>query len=96
MQQHSAEPLTRREIAAAAGITEDYLTQCFQQEMGISPITWLQRYRIKQSQALLQAGELSITDIALAVGFADGTHFGRLFQRETGVTPSAWRRGVRA
>lgn len=96
MQQHSTESLTRREIAAAAGITEDYLTQCFQQEMGISPTTWLQRYRIKQAQTLLQAGDLSITDVALAVGFADGTHFGRLFQRETGVTPSAWRRGVRA
>jgi len=95
MQQHSTESLTRREIAAAAGITEDYLTQCFQQEMGISPTTWLQRYRIKQAQTLLQTGDLSITDVALAVGFADGTHFGRLFQRETGVTPSAWRRGVR-
>lgn len=95
MQQHSTESLARREIAAAIGISEDYLTQCFQQEMGISPTTWLQRYRIKQAQTLLLAGELSITEVALAVGFADSTHFGRIFQRETGVTPSAYRRGLR-
>lgn len=96
MQQHSTESLSRREIAAAVGISEDYLTECFQQEMGISPTTWLQRYRIKQAQRLLHEGDLTVTEVALAVGFADSTHFGRLFQRETGVTPSAYRKGLRA
>jgi len=92
---HYMQPLSRAQIASYVGISADYLTVCFQQELGISPIAYLQRYRIKQARELLEAGQLSVTAVALAVGFADSTYFGRVFQREVGVTPSAYRRGQR-
>ena len=96
IQAHYAEPLSREQIAAYVGIHENYLTDCFHREMGITPITYLTRYRVKQARALLEAGQQSITEIALAVGFTDSAYFSRVFQREVGVSPSAYQRGRRA
>ncbi len=87
-----AEPITREEIADHIGISADYLTDCFRQELGITPITYIRRYRIHQACELLKHTSQSITQIALAVGFSDSAHFTRTFQREMKVTPRAYRR----
>ncbi len=93
IQARYAEALTREEIASAVGISPDYLTDCFRQELGITPMTYLRRYRIHQARALLEAGQLSIMQVALAVGFSEGAHFTRTFQREVGMSPRAYRDG---
>ena len=59
-------------------------------------MTYLTRYRIVQAKRLLELSEESILDIALDIGFSSGSYFGRVFHREVGVTPSAYRRGERA
>ena len=89
---HYAEPLTREDIAQCVGISADYLTDCFRQELGITPITYLRRYRIRQACDLLKNTDLTITQIAMAVGFSESAHFSRTFHRETGLTPRAYRR----
>lgn len=93
IQTRYAEALTREDIAKEVGISPDYLTDCFRQELGITPMTYLRRYRIRQARALLEAGELSIMQVALAVGFSEGAHFTRTFQREVGMSPRAYRDG---
>lgn len=87
-----AESISRRDIAQRIGLTEDHLTFCFRQELGTTPITYLQRYRINQAKRLLKESEQSVTDIALNVGFADRGYFSRIFHRETGMSPEAFRR----
>ncbi|MEW6401943.1 MAG: substrate-binding domain-containing protein [Chloroflexota bacterium] len=87
-----AEPVTREEIADHIGISADYLTDCFRQELGITPITYIRRYRIHRACELLQNSDQSITQIAMAVGFSDSAHFTRTFQKEMKVTPRAFRR----
>jgi YesN/AraC family two-component response regulator len=89
--QHFSESLTREEIADHIGISADYLTVCFRQELGIPPITYIRRYRIRQACELLRNSYQPITQIALAVGFSDSAHFTRTFQREMKVTPRAYR-----
>lgn len=86
-----AEPITREDIAAQLNISADYLTDCFRQEFGITPLTYLRRYRIKQACDLLQNTDLSITQIALNVGFSDSAHFTHTFIREMGLSPRAFR-----
>jgi len=86
-----AEPITREEIADHIGISADYLTDCFRQELGITPITYIRRYRIHQACELLRSTNQSITQIALAVGFSESAHFTRTFQREMKLTPRAYR-----
>ncbi|MEO7912715.1 MAG: substrate-binding domain-containing protein [Roseiflexaceae bacterium] len=95
LQEHYAAPLSRQQLADHIGVHENYLTDCFHREMGITPIAYLTRYRIRQARALLEAGQPSITEVAQAVGFADSAYFSRVFQREVGVSPSAYQRGRR-
>jgi DNA-binding response OmpR family regulator len=94
--QHYAEPLTREEIASYVHFSPDYLTDCFRQEQGITPMVYLNRYRIFQARSLLEDSDLTITQVALAVGFSEGAHFTRTFRREVGMTPRAYRRSNRA
>jgi len=87
-----AEPITREDVANHVGISADYLTDCFRQEMGITPITYIRRYRIHKACELLRDTDLPVTQVALAVGFSDSAHFTRTFQREMKVNPRAYRR----
>lgn len=95
IQAHFAEPISREEIARHIAISGNYLTDCFRQVMGITPMTYLTRYRIQQAQRLLETTERSITEIALDTGFSEISHFTRTFKREVGVSPYAYRRGRR-
>jgi signal transduction histidine kinase/DNA-binding LacI/PurR family transcriptional regulator/AraC-like DNA-binding protein/ActR/RegA family two-component response regulator len=87
-----AEQLTRDQLAAQVGVSGDYLTACFRQEMGVTPIAYLNRYRISRARALLEEGGRSVTEVALSVGFSDLANFSHTFHREVGMTPSAYRR----
>jgi YesN/AraC family two-component response regulator len=89
---HFAESISRRELAQHVGITEDHLTFCFRQELGTTPVEYLQRYRIHQAKQLLKASGHTVTEIALSVGFSDSGYFSRIFRREVGVSPEAFRK----
>jgi DNA-binding response OmpR family regulator len=94
--EHYTEPISRENLAQHFCVNERYLTRCFHQETGVTPIAYLIRYRIQQAKVLLEAGQLSVTDVGLATGFSDGGYFGRVFLKEVGLTPGAYRRGQRA
>jgi AraC-like DNA-binding protein len=89
--EHYTEPISRRDLAQHVCITEDYLTFCFRQELGITPIKYLQRFRVNQAKHLLKASHKTITEIALEVGFSDSGYFSRIFHRETGMSPEMFR-----
>jgi signal transduction histidine kinase/DNA-binding LacI/PurR family transcriptional regulator/DNA-binding response OmpR family regulator len=93
--EHYAEPTSRSELANHLGVSENYLTRCFHQEMGITPVTYLNRFRIQQARTLLERGRASITEVALDVGFSDSNYFGRVFRSEVGITPLEYLRGSR-
>jgi transcriptional regulator GlxA family with amidase domain len=87
-----SQPLSRQIIADHIGLSQRHLTRCFQDELGISPMAYLNRYRIKQAKSLLADSRLNVTEVALAVGFNDSSYFGRVFHREVGLTPGAYQR----
>ncbi len=84
---HYADPISRSDVAAHVGLSERHLTRCFHQEVGLTPITYLNRYRVKQAKALLEAGQKGITEIAVEVGFSSSSYFTRVFRDEVGVSP---------
>ena len=88
---HYPESIKRREIAQYISISEDYLTYCFRQEFGTTPIAYLQRYRVNQAKHLLRDTDRAITEIALDVGFSDNSYFSRVFRRITGMSPEKFR-----
>lgn len=90
-QQNYHRPLSRKEVAQTIGMSENYLSQIFRQELGISPWEYLNRYRIKRAKELLSETDDSITSITLQVGFDDPSYFGRVFHKLTGLSPRAYR-----
>jgi AraC-like DNA-binding protein len=86
------EQISRKDIAKRVSIAEDYLTFCFRQELGTTPIKYLQRYRVNRAKQLLKEKTSSITEIARLVGFSDSGYFSRIFHRETGMSPDEFRR----
>jgi signal transduction histidine kinase/DNA-binding response OmpR family regulator/ABC-type sugar transport system substrate-binding protein len=91
LQDNFSESISRRDIAKHIGISEDHLTFCFRQELRITPIQYLQRYRINQSKRLLIETDQTITEIAFSVGFSDSGYFSRIFRREVGMPPEVFR-----
>jgi CheY-like chemotaxis protein len=85
-----SEPISRSDVAAHVGLSERHLTRCFHQEVGMTPITYLNRYRVKQAKALLDGGDKGITEIAVEVGFSSSSYFTRVFREEVGVSPRAY------
>ncbi len=94
LQAHYAEDVHREEVAEHVGVSVDHLSRCFGEEMGISFVTYLNRYRIHKSKDLLVNSSLSVTDIALDVGFSSASYFCRIFKRETEMSPGTYRKAM--
>jgi AraC-like DNA-binding protein len=88
---HYAEPISRTDLARHVALSADYLTACFRKELGVTPIAYLNRYRVHQARQLLADTSKSVTEIALEVGFSDSGYFSRVFRREVGRSPEAYR-----
>ena len=86
-----AEPISRRGIAGHLGLHMDPLSRYFSEEMGVSIVTFLNRYRLVQACKLLESTHQSITEIAGEVGFESHSYFTRTFLRDIGVSPTEYR-----
>jgi YesN/AraC family two-component response regulator len=84
-------PLSRSEIAYQLGVSKNYLTQIFHQELGISLWDYLNRYRVMQAKELLRQTDHSIASISSQVGFDDPAYFSRVFRRYVGQSPRIFR-----
>ena len=93
MHANFAEHINRKDVAKFVGLSERHLSRCFNQELGISPMTYLNRYRVKQAKDWLKSGHKSITQIADEVGFSSSGYFTRVFRDEVGVSPRDFMKG---
>jgi AraC-like DNA-binding protein len=75
-----------REMGASART----LARRFEREVGLGPRAWRHRLRLFLAVEWLCAGR-SVTDVALALGYASTSAFIYMFRQEMGCTPSAWR-----
>ena len=80
------------QLGEIAGVGPDYFGEIFRAALGLSPYRYVIERRIERGKQLLKANTSSITEIAVALGFADHAHFSATFRRSTGITPSRFRR----
>lgn len=85
-------PLTPRDVAAAVGRSAAYVTAALTKATGRSAGKWIVSGRMAEARRLLLHSDAPVELVALRVGYAEVTHFIRMFRREHGVTPAAWRR----
>ena len=85
-------PLTIASYAEESLISANYLSRLVKRFTGRSVGAWIDIVRIQRAKRLLASTSLSIIDIAASVGVEDQSYFARLFKKETGMTPSAFRK----
>lgn len=64
----------------------------FRRTTGLTPARWLRRARVEAAKEMLFRTTLPLKEIAYRCGFADQSHFTRVFSSEVGMTPGTWRR----
>lgn len=69
-----------------------HFARAFYASRRLPPHRWLLRHRVNQAKELLRTRALSLADVALFCGFADQSHFTRVFKAFVGVSPGTWRR----
>lgn len=84
------------ELAVAVGVHPVTLARGFRKAYGCSVGEYLRWLRVARAARRLAESDAPLAEIALAAGFADQSHFSNAFRRETGVSPSAFRRAVRS
>jgi AraC-like DNA-binding protein len=87
-------PVRLAEVARHVGVTEEHLARLFRQEAGVTVGEYLRRLRVEQARNYLTTTERNLGEIARQVGFSSLTVFTRNFRRETGLTPTEFRRQV--
>jgi AraC-like DNA-binding protein len=94
IEQRFAEPLSLRGVARSVGITPGYLTTLVRRRTGRTVGDWITERRMVRARQLLADTDLPVNDIARLVGLSDPGYFARVFRRNNGVTPRAWRTGA--
>jgi AraC family transcriptional regulator len=79
------------DLAQLAGFGPQRFSQRFRATTGMSPWRYVQARRLERAKALLGAGNASISEIALSLGYCNQSHFTNTFRKAIGVTPRAYR-----
>jgi AraC family transcriptional regulator len=92
MAENVAEEFNLDRLAAQAGLSKFYFNRLFKSAMGMSPSRYQINLRMDEAKRLLRETKQSVVAIALDVGYTNPSHFAQLFRRETGLSPSDYRR----
>ena len=85
---HIDDPLTLEEIARNTYVNPAHLSRKFKSETRMTLTQFIHFKKIEEAKPYLEKGNLTITEIALLVGFNDPNYFGKVFKKVTGMTPS--------
>ncbi len=91
-QNFQSSTISLAEVADTAHLSPSHLAHRFRRQVGVGYQQYVTKLRIDAAKVMLAEGGLPVAVIAEDVGYPNLTNFYRLFQRETGFTPAAWRR----
>ncbi len=92
IKEHFSEKILVSDIAEHSNTSESNLYAAFKRNFGISPIAYLNNYRLSMAAEYLADSELSVNRIAEAVGFSDPLYFSKAFRRAYSISPREYRR----
>ncbi|NJL70293.1 MAG: helix-turn-helix transcriptional regulator [Candidatus Competibacteraceae bacterium] len=88
---HLHEPLTREQVAEAAGVTPSYLTKLCEKQTGRPYQKHLLSLRLKRAESLLLHSSLSLAEVSRTAGFSNPRHFNDAFKDAYSLPPGAFR-----
>ena len=91
IQQNYAVKITLADIAAAGAVGQSKCCKLFAKYIGQTPNTYLMQYRLDKSTTLLNSTDMTVTEIANAVGFNGSSYYAEAFRKWYGKSPSEYR-----
>lgn len=95
LEERYAEPITLNSLTAALDCNARQLQRLFKARLNIGPMEYLLQVRLKQAKALLKHTNITLAQIAEAVGYMDSYYFSRIFKKYTGVSPRQYKEQAR-
>lgn len=92
---HYSEPVTLRTLARDFNMNYTYFSACFSSHMGQGFNECLNSIRMEKAKELLAESNRSLSEIAQETGYTDQSYFGRVFKKQTGYSPHAYRKRAR-
>ena len=92
MDANIGQPVSLRDLADVCCLSVSRFSRAFRRTMGCTPRQWLMGRRVEAAKAGLLRSDLPLTELFATFGFADASHFSRVFTNATGETPADWRR----
>ena len=96
VERHFAEPLPLAAVAGQVGVHPVHLARTFRRCYDTTFASYVRHLRVEFARRELVGSAASLSDIAIAAGFCDQSHFTRLFKRHTGLTPAEYRLALQA
>jgi transcriptional regulator GlxA family with amidase domain len=90
-----AHPYDLTALARAFHVSSRTMLRRFRDEAGQSPLEYLQQTRVNTAKRLLESPDHTVTSAMRRVGYTDPASFRRLFNKQAGMTPAAYRRQFR-
>lgn len=87
---HLAEKLPVDDLCAKTGMSKPVFFRVFKQELGMSPIEFVIRERIRLAKKYLASPDSSIKEACFSAGFNSLNYFNRIFKKHEGITPGAY------
>ena len=91
----SRQPPSVEQLAEKRGLSRTRFAHLFRETTGITPARFITQLRLSEAARLLTETDLKLAQIALQTGFADATHFGKVFRRTFFTTPTNYRNSRR-
>ncbi|MFN7162502.1 MAG: helix-turn-helix domain-containing protein, partial [Fimbriimonadales bacterium] len=95
LQSHLSEPDALQKVSQRLHVSPRQCQRLFRVAMGCSPSEYLTELRLRRAATLLVSTNLSVSEIALEVGYLSLSHFSRVFRERFGQTPRAFRQNPR-
>jgi AraC family transcriptional regulator len=90
--EHLAEHISLAALAQLARLSPHHFCRAFKKSFGVPPHRYHNSRRMERAKSLLAKRESSVTDVGLTIGFSETSSFSAAFRRETGLTPTEYRR----
>lgn len=92
IEEHLSETITLSMLSALAQLSPYHFARAFKKTLGVPPHRYHMNRRVERAKVLL--ADRSVTEVALAVGYAETSSFSSGFRRATGMSPTEFRRGL--
>lgn len=95
-EQNYKNEISVQKVADALHLSPSYVSHSFSDKIHLSFREYINSLRLNEAKNLLEVGNLSMTEIALEAGFGTIRNFNRVFKKKHGMTPSEYRKSIKA